>query len=111
MKHQRKEEGRARVPMRVQWALWGALRVLATLAVGVFATGLITFWVMPMMGAAIVMNAGVTGSMNILTGLVMVLVPELVFAGVMVAFVIWVTKGVWAALGRRQTACSKERES
>lgn len=112
MKHRKVEEEprTSRVPRRVAWVLWGIVRVVATLVCGTLLAALVAFWALPLIGAALVMNAGVTSGMNIVTSLIMVIIPELFCGGIAIAAIVWVTRGVWSMLGTRMHAHDKERE-
>lgn len=75
------------------------LRVVVTLAVGVTLMLIMTGMVLPFLGALLVMNAGLTAEMSMVTAIIMVLVPELVCGAVITVFVCWVTRGTWKLIG------------
>lgn len=80
-------------------AAFKLLRVIVTLGVGVTLMLLMAGMVLPFVGALLVMNAGLTADMSMITAIIMVIVPEFACGAMVTAFVCWVTHGVWKLIG------------
>lgn len=78
-------------------------RIAVTMLVGMLVSLLMAAYVIPIVGALLVTNAGVTPDMSMVTVQVTVLIPELFVVGVAIALTIWVTRGVWRLLTPRDT--------
>ena len=83
-----------------RWAAFKLVRAIVTVGVGITLTLVMAGMVLPFVGALLVMNAGLSADMSMITATVMVLVPEFMCAAVAAVFVCWVTYGVWKFIGR-----------
>lgn len=88
---------------KLLWALKHACRAVVTVLIGILTTILMAAYVLPVAGALLITNAGITADMAFTTVIVMVIVPEFCVVGVGIAFIIWVTRGVWKLLAPRAT--------